>query len=103
MSQDINVFPQDLVVVIANLFENAVNAVTKLKDDEKRIEIYIKETPQHLLIKVDNPCRENLTFDETRFGVGLSSIIATVKKYEGMYDFTAENGTFSAKISLNLK
>lgn len=102
-SRDINVFPQDLVVVIANLFENAVNAVTKLKDDEKRIEIYIKETVQHLLIKVDNPCRENLTFDETRFGVGISSIIETVKKYEGMYDFTAENGTFSAKISLNLK
>ena len=65
--------------------------------------ILIKESSQRLVIKVENPCRANLTFDETIYGVGIRSVIATATKYEGMYDFTAEDGIFSAKTILNLK
>ena len=102
-SRDLNVLPQDLVIVIANLFENAINATAKLKKNDKRIDILIKESSQRLVIKVENPCRANLTFDETIYGVGIRSVIATANKYEGMYDFTAEDGIFSAKTILNLK
>ena len=102
-SRDLNVLPQDLVIVIANLFENAINATAKLKKNDKRIDILIKESSQRLVIKVENPCRANLTFDETIYGVGIRSVIATTTKYEGMYDFTAEDGIFSAKTILNLK
>lgn len=102
-SRDLNVLPQDLVIVIANLFENAINATAKLKKNDKRIDILIKESSQRLVIKVENPCRANLTFDETIYGVGICSVIATATKYEGMYDFTVEDGIFSAKIILNLK
>ena len=63
----------------------------------------LKYSPERLLIKIDNPCRQNLTFDETLYGIGIRSVIATTHKYEGMYDFTAEDGVFSAKIILNLK
>ena len=65
--------------------------------------ILIKESSQRLVIKVETPCRANLTFDETIYGVGIRSVIATATKYEGMYDFTAEDGIFSAKTILNLK
>ena len=102
-SRDLNVLPQDLVIVIANLFENAINATAKLKKNDKRIDILIKESSQRLVIKVENPYRANLTFDETIYGVGIRSVIATTTKYEGMYDFTVEDGIFSAKIILNLK
>ena len=95
--------PQDLVVVIANLFENAINEVANLKSKEGYIDIQIKDSPERLLIKIDNPCRENLTFDENLYGIGIRSVISTTNKYEGMYDFTAEDGDFSAKIILNLK
>ena len=101
-SRDLSVLPQDLVIVIANLFENAIHATAKLKTKNKCIDIHIKDSAQRLLIKVENPCKANLTFDETLFGVGIRSVISTTGKYEGMYDFTAENGLFSAKISLNL-
>ena len=73
------------------------------KGQMKLIDIIIKNDAQRLLIKVENPCRKNLTFDETLYGVGIHSVIATTNKYEGMYDFSAEDGIFSAKISLNLK
>ena len=102
-SRDLDVSPQDLVIVIANLFENAIHATAKHKSKEKMIDISIKGSAQRLLIKIDNPCKNNLTFDETLYGVGIRSVIATTNKYEGMYDFTAEDGIFSAKISLNLK
>ena len=95
--------PQDLVIVIANLFENAIHGLEKQKSQTKRIDISIKADACRLLIKVENPCRSNLVFDETLYGVGIRSVIATTNKYEGMYDFSAENGRFSAKISLNLK
>ena len=95
--------PQDLVIVIANLFENAINATSKLKGKGRNIDIQIKDSPERLLIKIDNPCRQNLTFDETLYGIGIRSVISTANKYEGMYDFTAEDGVFSAKIILNLR
>lgn len=102
-SRDLDILPQDLVIVIANLFENAIHATAKHKSKEKMIDISIKGSAQRLLIKIDNPCKNNLTFDETLYGVGIRSVIATTNKYEGMYDFTADDGIFSAKISLNLK
>ena len=102
VSRDLSVLPQDIVIVIANLFENAIHATSKLKNKNKHIDIYIKESAQRLLMKVENPCRTNLTFDETLYGVGIRSVISTTNKYEGMYDFVAENGIFTAKISLNL-
>jgi sensor histidine kinase regulating citrate/malate metabolism len=36
-SRELSVLPQDLVVVIANLFENAINATVKLKGKDKYI------------------------------------------------------------------
>ena len=102
-SRDLTVSPQDLVIVIANLFENAIHAAEKLKSKEISIDISIKESVRRLVIKVENPCRNNLTFDESLYGVGIRSVITTANKYDGMYDFTAEDGIFSAKVSLNLE
>ena len=102
-SNNLAIPPQDLVIVIANLFENAINATAKLKGKGKNIDIQIKDNPERLLIKIDNPCRANLSFDETLYGIGIRSVITTTTKYEGMYDFTSEDGVFSAKIILNLR
>ena len=103
VSRDVTVLPQDLVIVIANLFENAIHATEKLDEQNKSIEISIKESTQRLLVKVENPCRANMTFDESQYGIGIRSVIATTNKYDGMYDFSVEDGVFSAKVRLNLK
>ena len=99
---ELSVLPQDLVIVIANLFENAIHATEPIKKHDKRIRIVVRESARRLLVQVENPCYEKLVFDESCFGVGLHSVVAAVDKYNGMYDFTAENGIFSAKVSLNL-
>ena len=100
---DIAVLPQDLVIVIANLFENAIHAVSRLKTKSPYIEITIKESAQRLLVKIENPCKEKMAFDKVNYGIGINSVIATLNKYDGMYDFAAEDGIFSAKAILNLK
>ncbi len=102
VSRDLEVLPQDLVIVIANLFENAIHATAKVKSNYRYIDIYIKDSAERLLIKVDNPCKNHFTFDESLYGIGIRSVINVTNKYEGMYDFTAEDGVFSAKVSLNL-
>ena len=102
VARDIAIPPQDLVVTIANLFENAINATQKLKESNKSIDISIKENSQRLLIKVENSCNANMDFDESFYGIGIHSVISVANKYDGMYDFTAENAVFSAKVSLNI-
>ena len=103
ISSSIDVLPQDLVIVIANLFENAIHATAGLKIERRSIDITIKESVQRLFVKIENCCDEKLVFDATRHGIGINSVIATAGKYDGMYDFSAEDGIFSAKVVFNLK
>ena len=103
VSSGIEILPQDLVIVIANLFENAIHATSKMKIDNPRIDITIRESSQRLLVTVENPCKEKMSFDKTSYGIGINSVIAAINKYDGMYDFVAEDGSFSAKATLNLK
>ncbi len=98
---DIPISPKDLVIVIANLFENAINAVKKLKSDDTIVDVDIREKENRLLVKIENPCKPNLKFDETDYGIGISSVIAVTNSYEGMYDFIVKNEKFIAKICLN--
>ena len=98
---DIPVSPKDMVIVIANLFENAINATKKLKSKEKIIDVDIREKETRLLVKIENPCKPNMKFEEDDYGIGISSVITTTEKYEGMYDFTARDGIFVSKVCLN--
>ena len=98
---DISVSPKDMVIVIANLFENAINAAKKLKSKEKEISVDIREKETRLLVKIENTCKPNLKFDESDYGIGISSVISTTENYEGMYDFSANEGIFVAKVCLN--
>ena len=42
-----------------------------------------------------------MKFNEANYGIGINSVITTTEKYEGMYDFAAEDGIFSSKVCLN--
>lgn len=102
VSRNLNVAPQDLVIVVANIFENAINAAEKLKNQKRYVDVSIKDDTKRLVVMAENSCKEKMVFDESCYGIGIRSIISTVNKYDGMYDFSAENGVFSAKVSLNL-
>ena len=94
-------FKFNISVLSINIYTDTINATKKLKSKEKIIDVDIREKETRLLVKIENPCKTNLKFDEVDYGIGISSVITTTEKYEGMYDFTAQDGTFSSKVCLN--
>ena len=102
-SREIEIAPNDLVVIIANLFENAIHGALEIKDGERFIDILIKESPHRLLIKIENSCKKIRSFDENNHGIGIRSVINATNKYDGMCDFSSKDGMFSAKVNLNLR
>jgi len=99
--ENLAVSPQDIVAILANLFENAIHGAAKEEDPFIRIDI--REGADRLLIRAENRCRRGLFVDESIYGIGMNSIITAARKYEGMVDFSAENGVFTANVSLNLE
>ena len=65
---------------------------------------------QMLGLSMENPYAGRVRFgrdglprsSQPEHGIGLSSVAATVHKYNGTLDITTENGIFSVNILLNL-
>ena len=95
----------DICVVLANALENANNACMDIPEKEKRritLNAELKDN-RKLIISVENPCGTALTFNGDGFpivperkghGIGLKSIDAVTRKYNGMFRCECENGKF---------
>lgn len=104
-----NITPNDMCTILSNLLDNAIEAAA---DTEQKgcICLTMRRINYFLLIKVINPCREDLkssggfpkTTKENKslHGWGLRSVRDTVEKYSGTMDCTAENGVFTVKIMM---
>jgi hypothetical protein len=94
----------DLVKIVANILENALNGAVKSKMETPYINISIKHKSQHLVINCENSCVSQLNYieiPEYLYGIGIHSIISTAEKYNGTYSFSAKNGIFSVKIVID--
>lgn len=101
----------DVCVVLANAVENAVNACLKIKKQKDR---YIRIQAEladnrRLTIAVYNPCAEPVSFDAKGFpivpkreghGIGLKSIDAITRKYNGLFACSCTEGEFQFKAVL---
>lgn len=108
---DIPFDEMDICVVLANALENAVNACKKVYEEDKR---YIHVAAElvdgrKLTISVENPCNVPLSFQADGFpivpereghGIGLKSIDAVTKKYNGMFHCECKEGEFRFKAVL---
>lgn len=92
----------DLCVIFSNAIENAINACLKLKDSKDRfLQIICKNKNDKLFVKITNSFSGDLNFvdkipvnQEENHGIGTKSIVSVVKKYQGIYSFTASNNLF---------
>ncbi|MPN00446.1 hypothetical protein SDC9_147641 [bioreactor metagenome] len=103
-----------LVGILANSFENAVEGCLRCPEDSER---YIKAKIAYsvyngagkLHIVVENSCADDIVF-ESGFpvsekpggGTGTKSIACTAERYNGMVEFTAQNGVFRTRVLLHL-
>ncbi len=101
----------DICAMIGNLIENAINAVSKLPCKEREIHfaMALKQNTM-LIISVTNPYYGIIVFDknglpkatENNHGIGLKSIMNTVKLYQGSMSIETKNGCFDVGILLNI-
>lgn len=99
----------DLYAILGNAMDNAVEAVEKFEDIEKRqIDVQIYRQQNFLILNFINPIPEKLIYegefpvttkgDRQFHGFGLKSIGRLVKKYDGTIDIREEEGCFSLKM-----
>ena len=98
----------DLVTILANILENAVNGC--METGEKRwLEIAIGAKGSKLVIVCKNSCVPDILFEDNlpknreRDGIGVESIISAAAKYSGVVDFSASDGTFVCRVVLSNK
>lgn len=102
----------DLCIIISNALDNAVEAVKKIEDDEKRyIKLKIAEEESFIVISVINPVkseprmRRNLIEsdkkDKQNHGIGLKNIKSTAQKYNGDLVVKCEDLVFTLVVKLN--
>ena len=83
----------DTCTILANILDNAIEAVEKLDEDKKHIELTFKRNENYMIITETNPTlhepdiRDNNIIttkkDRSNHGFGLINIKETVEKYEG--------------------
>ena len=90
--------PIDICTIMSNLIDNAVDAVKKLPEEYRKIEIEFKNNLHFILISVRNPSENYVgTFstvkdDKENHGFGISNINLAVEKYGGESGFSCEKG-----------
>lgn len=99
----------DLYAILGNAMDNAIEAVEKFEEKEKRqIDVIIYRQQNFLVMNIINPLPERLVYEEElpvstkgdkRYhGFGLRSMRYIVKKYNGFVNISEEDGCFSLKI-----
>ena len=107
--QNTNILPHDMCTILANLLDNAIEAVGVMKEPGT-VALTIRRINYFLLIKVSNSCatqKEKFvnypsTTKENKelHGWGLPSVKDAVDKYNGTLKCTNEGNQFVTKIML---
>ncbi len=105
-----NISDVDISIIIGNLMDNAIEASGKIEkdpfiiveifDDKQYVSINIKNKIENSVL-LSNPNLYTTKRNKSSHGIGLLSVKEIVKKYNGMYDVSEENGMFVVNIMLN--
>lgn len=98
----------DLIIILGNIIDNAIDAVSKMYDNNKFINLTIKQVNTYLLIKCLNPYYEKpiekngqlLTTksDPSLHGIGLMNVMDSCKKYNGECKYAYGDNEFHIEI-----
>ena len=99
----------EIVAVMSNILDNAIEACQKVEENQKWIQIVIRQVGDISFIKVTNnyyeePYVENNVFVSQKeerevHGIGLISVKSIIEKYGGAINIDCENGKFAIIIS----
>lgn len=98
--------PMDLYVLLGNALDNAIEAVRKIKEEEKRVismRVYAKD--ELIILQIENTCTEDVNLpedgnpattkaDRNYHGYGIGSIRKIVEKYNGSLSLRVDGQMF---------
>ena len=114
LPEDLLLVPMDPILieqVLGNLMENALHAVCALPIDAREVTVISSMISGAMLgLSVENSYVGNIVFGRNGLpiarkrghGIGLPSVAATVKRYNGTLSVTAKDGVFGVNILLSL-
>lgn len=103
----------DLIIMLGNLLDNALEAVSRLEKESAYIKVRIYRANQGRIgiVKIENPFRHTIRYNksgaihtnkiEGLHGYGLKSANATAKKYGGYLQCSHENDVFTSILILS--
>lgn len=101
----------DLCIILGNLIDNAMEAVTSLPERQRYMEVSVSQVKGNLSIMVKNPYEGDIKRngsgqiqtskqDSLNHGIGLSSVKRSVDKYNGELLTEYRDGMFKATVLL---
>ncbi|MPM81401.1 hypothetical protein SDC9_128454 [bioreactor metagenome] len=102
----ISMHSTDICVILGNGLENAIRACRKIeKISDRKISVTCRHENKKLMIEICNTFTGEIRFEgdlpyspEENHGCGVQSIKAAVKKYQGVYSFTADSNIFVMRV-----
>ena len=105
---DIRMEETDLILLISNLMNNAIEAVERCKNDRiirfkiikegEEFILSVQNTYDGVIRKKGNCYLTTKTKDRQLHGIGIKNIIRIVEKYDGMYNFDYDESEFRAVV-----
>lgn len=109
--RDDSIDDMDVCLILGNALENALEACCRMKEGERRIEVWLEEKETLLTITVQNTFTGNIRSHKDKFfsakrsgqeeGFGLRSIREVCEKYGGTMHVDYENNVFHLMMFLN--
>ena len=106
--KQINIETTDLVTILGNLIDNALNALADVSADKRSLTIKLVFSQERLIIRISNPyvgdvvCKDGRIVsakqDSRKHGYGLNNIEKAVNKYTGYMDIDYSDNIFTVDI-----
>ena len=97
----------ELVVLLSNLLDNAIEGAGSADEKDREITVDITENAGCLNVRITNHYNENAQSDiiaagkgHIHKGLGISIAKNAAEENKGMFEYTAENGIFTAMVVL---
>ncbi len=100
----------ELVSIISNLVDNAIEACVREKHEGGVITVDLRYQRDYLLLRVENPVSDDLSPEQrlklesgksgTRHGWGTRIVRSIAEKYDGMVKYSVKDGKFYADVML---
>lgn len=110
MDFKLDITDEDACSLMGNLWDNAIEACKRLRDEERWIDFRIRIRPGKLLVEITNSCLEirkdgngkliTMKKDKSFHGIGMRTIRSITERYDGYFNYVSNDHTFKVEVMI---